>query len=540
MEENVTDLETFALDCAENEVFKARRRRRRRFNAEEGFQQSKDRLRDVESHDCVIYDCSASNSPGEPIPSGQDIMALLAISPIDGRYSAGSSKLQTFLSEFALIKYRILVEVNWVEELLTNHSIVKLYPTSVSQESMDYLKGIATKFKPGDALQVKRLEWCTNHDVKAVEMFVKDSIDSSGCDDLIAIKELVHFCCTSEDINNLSYAMMLRDALKGVIVPAMTGIVETLRRFALEYADTAMLSRTHGQAATPTTFGKEMSLFVVRLSRHLSLIEQVPFQGKFNGAVGNFNAHVAAFPDVDWNDVANGFVSRLGLTYQPYSSQIECHDFIAELCDIMARFNVTLKDLSVDMWLYISRDILKLRTVESEVGSSTMPHKVNPIDFENCEGNLGIANCLFKHFSSQLPVSRLQRDLTDSTTLRNLGVAFAHSLLAYTSCAKGLSKIQLNTVVLQKELDSNWAVLAEPIQTIMRLSGIENPYDVLKKLTRGQEITKDSIGGFLETLKNDPKSKNIDREIDRLANLEPSEYVGIAGSIARSAAKLQF
>jgi len=388
------------------------------------------------------------------------------------------------------------------------------------------LDEIATGFSPIDARRIKDIEATTNHDVKAVEYFIKERF--AGNAELEAISEFVHFACTSEDINNLSHALMLRDGMEQVLLPAMRQIILALTELATAHADVAMLSRTHGQTASPTTMGKEIANVVARLRRQQQQLENMEYLGKINGAVGNYNAHLSAYPDVDWQANAEAFVSSLGLSLNPYTTQIEPHDYMAELLDAIARFNTILIDLDRDIWGYISLGYFKQRTIAGEVGSSTMPHKVNPIDFENSEGNLGLANAIFQHLAAKLPISRWQRDLTDSTVLRNMGVGFGYSLIAYEASLKGIGKLQLNEARLAEDLDHSWEVLAEPIQTVMRRYGIEKPYEKLKELTRGQDMNQETLAQFIDTLALPKEAR------EQLLALTPASYTGNAAAQARA------
>jgi len=443
---------------------------------------------------------------------------LTAISPIDGRYGAQTSALRAIFSEFGLIKFRTQVEVEWLKLLASQKAIGEVPP--LSSDSIAQLNAIVSEMTVKDAARVKEIERTTNHDVKAIEYFLKEKI--SGNSELQAVNEFIHFACTSEDINNLAYALMLDSARNGVILPHMDQVISAIRNLAHEHAAQPMLSRTHGQPASPTTLGKEMANVVARLERQRKQLEQCEILGKINGAVGNYNAHLSAYPDVDWQDLAKQFVTSLGLQWNPYTTQIEPHDYIAELFDAIARFNTILIDFDRDVWSYISLGYFKQKTVAGEVGSSTMPHKVNPIDFENSEGNLGMANGIFTHLSQKLPLSRWQRDLTDSTVLRNLGVGLAHSLIAYKSVLKGINKLEVNAQQLNQDLDNNWEVLAEPVQTVMRRYGIEKPYEKLKELTRGQRITQETMQAFIKTLDIPDAAKQS------LLKLTPHTYIGNA------------
>ncbi len=447
---------------------------------------------------------------------------LTAVSPIDGRYAAKTKPLREIFSEYGLIQRRVEVEVRWLETLAAHPGIPEVNP--LSQAAIDYLHILVNDFSLDHAKRVKEIEATTNHDVKAVEYLVKEH--AADNDELEAAKEFVHFACTSEDINNLSHAMMLRDG-RAVLAEQMDIVVAAIDELAKEYAEVPMLSRTHGQTASPTTVGKEMANVVARLRRELKYVRNVDLLGKINGAVGNYNAHLAAYPDVDWPANARDFVESLRLTWNPRTTQIEPHDYIAELFDAIKRFNVVLIDFDRDLWGYISLGYFKQKTIEGEVGSSTMPHKVNPIDFENSEGNLGLANAIFAHMAEKLPVSRWQRDLTDSTVLRNMGVGFAYSAIAYASVLKGISKLQINEDRLADDLDNSWEVLAEPIQTIMRRYGVDEPYEKLKTLTRGQTITAEVLAEFVETLDIPQHAKQTMRD------LTPANYIGNAIEQAR-------
>ena len=446
---------------------------------------------------------------------------ITAISPIDGRYASKVSELTTCFSEYALIRARVRVEVLWLLELCAEPGIPEC--RSLSEEERDALLGIAENFTPEEAQKVKAIEAETNHDVKAVEYYIKRQFEGSSLADL---QEFIHFACTSEDINNLSHAIMLKDGL-GVLVPCQQRIIEGVKELARRYRDVSMLARTHGQTASPTTIGKELAVFADRLARQSRRIGEVEILGKLNGAVGNFNAHLSAYPNVDWPALAKRVIEGgLGLTQNLFTTQIEPHDYMAELFDALSRWNTILIDFNRDIWTYISMAYFGQRTVKGEIGSSTMPHKVNPIDFENSEGNCGLANAIFSHLSAKLPISRLQRDLTDSTVLRNMGVGFGYSLIAYASTLKGMSKLKLNEQVLARDLDQAWEVLAEPIQTVMRKAGIEKPYEKLKELTRGQAITQAIIRDFVEKLELPEEDKQ------RLLAMTPASYVGMAPDIA--------
>jgi len=446
-----------------------------------------------------------------------------ALSPLDGRYASKLDPLRTVFSEYGLIARRLEVEVRWLQKLAETSEIPEVKP--LSPASNTHLESVLTSFSSESAAAVKTIERTTNHDVKAIEYFLKDAISSDVA--LAEASEFVHFACTSEDINNLSHALMLRDGIP-VLTAEMRAIIDGIDALATAHAALPMLSRTHGQTASPTTLGKEMANVSVRLRRQLKAVETVKPLGKFNGAVGNFNAHLSAYPDVDWATVSREFVESLGLEWNPMTTQIEPHDYMAELFQAISRFNTILLDFDRDIWSYISLGYFKQKTIAGEIGSSTMPHKVNPIDFENSEGNLGLANAVLGHLSEKLPVSRWQRDLTDSTVLRNMGVGFGYSLLAYTSTLKGISKLQVNPERLAEDLDSAWEVLAEPIQTVMRRYGIPEPYEKLKALTRGQAITQETLQTFVSTLELPDDVKQ------ELMQLTPSGYVGLAESLTQS------
>ncbi len=448
--------------------------------------------------------------------------ALLALSPLDGRYASKVDALRPIFSEFGLIHARVRVEIEWLVALAAEPGIGELDAFGPSQ--VDALQALWRGFSPADAARVKEIERTTNHDVKAVEYFIKERLQSNP--ELAQALEFVHFACTSEDINNLSYALMLREARDRVLLPAIDGVAASLRALAHAQAAQPMLSRTHGQTASPTTLGKEVANVVARLERQRRQIAAVELTGKINGAVGNYNAHAISYPDVDWPAFAQRFVEGLGLPFNPWTTQIEPHDNVAELGDAVRRANTVLIDLSRDVWGYISLGYFKQKLKEGEIGSSTMPHKVNPIDFENAEGNFGIGNALFEHFSAKLPISRWQRDLTDSTVLRALGTAFGHTQVALDSLAKGLGKLEVNPQRLDADLDGAWEVLAEAVQTVMRRHGLPNPYEQLKALTRGQGITADSMRGFIQSL-DLPEA-----ERQRLLALTPASYTGLAAELA--------
>ena len=441
---------------------------------------------------------------------------ITSISPIDGRYASKTDSLVNCFSEYALIRNRVIVEIYWLKTLAKEVGIKQCRPLSGGEEAL--LDSIITGFDISEAEKIKQIEKTTNHDVKAVEYYLKDQISGTSIEEL---SEFIHFACTSEDINNLAHAMMLKDGLSEIL-PIQKDITDKLQEFYKEWKDVPMLARTHGQTASPTTVGKEMIVFADRLQRQNHQISSIKLLGKMNGAVGNFNAHLAAYPDVDWLNLSKDIIeNQLGLTQNLYTTQIEPHDYMAELFDAISRFNTILIDLNRDIWTYISMAYFGQKTIKGEVGSSTMPHKVNPIDFENSEGNLGLANAIFNHLSAKVPISRLQRDLTDSTVLRNMGVGFGYSLIAYLSTLKGFGKLKLNNYILEKDLDNAWEVLAEPIQTIMRKHGIEKPYEKLKELTRGNEgINQQIINDFVNTLNLPEEDKKV------LLNLKPSNYIG--------------
>ena len=447
---------------------------------------------------------------------------LTSISPIDGRYSDKTSPLKAIFSEFGLIKYRLLVEVRWLEAMSINPHISEV--PKFSPQSNAALLAIADNFSLEDAKSIKEIERTTNHDVKAVEYFLKEKV--SSIPELQKVSEFIHFACTSEDINNLSHALMLENG-RLVLLEEMNATLSLITKLAKDNAEVAMLSRTHGQTASPTTLGKEMANFSYRLSRQIDQLSAVQIMGKFNGAVGNFNAHVSAYPEIDWQNVSKDFIEKLGINFAPYSSQIESHDYIAEYFHALNRFNTILIDFCRDIWGYISLGYFTQKTIEGEIGSSTMPHKVNPIDFENAEGNLGLAIAVGDHFATKLPISRWQRDLTDSTVLRNLGVSCAHSLISYASICKGIGKLEINESKITEDLDKAWEVLAEPIQTVMRRYGVENPYEKLKDLTRGKQIDSKIIDDFINTLEIPAEAK------EELRKLTPMNYIGNAINLAR-------
>ena len=448
---------------------------------------------------------------------------LSALSPLDGRYASKTDALRPILSEAGFMHHRVKVEIAWLLAL-SEAGLDELKPFST--ESKVRLQKLAAEFTEQDAARIKAIEATTNHDVKAVEYWLKEKVQ--GDPELVAASEFIHFACTSEDINNTSHGMMLHTARDTVLLPALDKLIERLSEIAHQHADMPMMSRTHGQPASPTTMGKEIANVVARLRRAQQAIATVEILGKMNGAVGNYNAHLSAYPKVDWQAFAREVVEqRLGLTFNPYTIQIEPHDYIAELFDAIARANTILIDLSRDVWGYISLGFFKQKTKAGEIGSSTMPHKVNPIDFENAEGNLGMANAVLRHMAEKLPISRWQRDLTDSTVLRNIGVGFGYTLLAYDSCLRGLNKLEANPARMAEDLDQNWEVLAEPVQTVMRRYGIENPYEQLKELTRGKGISQAALREFIQGLAIPQDAK------DRLLAMTPATYVGLAAQLAK-------
>ena len=446
------------------------------------------------------------------------LSALTAVSPIDGRYADKTAELRSIFSEFGLLKYRVQVEVRWLQKLASTTAIEQV--PAFSAEANAILDNIVATFDESHAGRIKEIERTTNHDVKAVEYFLKEQVAQN--EELNAVNEFIHFSCTSEDINNMSHALMLKEARDSVILPYADKLVDELKRLAKEYQSIPMMARTHGQPASPTTMGKEMANVAYRLERQRKQIAEVAVLGKVNGAVGNYNAHLSAYPSLDWAQFAQEFVTSLGVTLNPFTTQIEPHDYIAELFDAVARFNTILIDFNRDVWGYIALGHFKQKTIAGEIGSSTMPHKVNPIDFENSEGNLGLANALFGHLASKLPVSRWQRDLTDSTVLRNLGVGVGYAIIAYQATLKGISKLQVNEQSLLNELDNNWELLAEPIQTVMRRYGIEKPYEKLKELTRGKKVNQQIMAEFIDGLELPDEAKV------QLKQLTPSNYIGQA------------
>lgn len=448
-----------------------------------------------------------------------ELSALTAVSPVDGRYGSKTISLRSIFSEYGLLKYRTVVEVRWLQKLAATQSIAEV--ATLSAEANQFLDNIAANFNEEDAMRIKEIERTTNHDVKAVEYFLKEKV--AELPELHAINEFIHFACTSEDINNTSHALMLKEARDTVILPEIRNVIDAIKALANEYRDVPLLSRTHGQPASPSTMGKEMANVAYRMERQYKQIENVEILAKINGAVGNYNAHLSAYPDVDWHAFSEEFITEsLGVNWNPYTTQIEPHDYIAELFDAIARFNTILLDFDRDVWGYIALGHFKQKTIAGEIGSSTMPHKVNPIDFENSEGNLGLANAIFSHLAQKLPVSRWQRDLTDSTVLRNLGVGCGYAIIAYTSTLKGISKLEINRAALEAELDKNWEVLAEPVQTVMRRYGIEKPYEKLKELTRGKRINGEGMRAFIDGLEI-PADEKV-----RLKEMTPANYIGQA------------
>jgi adenylosuccinate lyase len=447
-----------------------------------------------------------------------ELNELTAISPVDGRYGSKTAAFRDLFSEYGLIKHRVLVEVRWFQALAENAMIGEV--PKLDNDALTILNDIVDNFSLSDADRIKTIERTTNHDVKAVEYFLKEKIQGNAI--LESSSEFLHFACTSEDINNLSHGLMLKAGRDDILLPAMDEIIFNLSKQAQEFASQAMLSRTHGQTASPTTVGKELANVVYRLRIQRDHVANTQIVGKANGAVGNYNAHYSAYPEINWPEFSQNFIESIGLKINPFTIQIEPHDYMAEMFDAIARFNTILIDLSRDIWAYISNAYFKQKTVAGEIGSSTMPHKVNPIDFENAEGNLGVANALLNHLSSKLPISRWQRDLTDSTVLRNLGVGFSHSLIAYQSMMKGLNKLEVNAAVIDADLDTSWEVLAEPIQTVMRRYGIDNPYEKLKELTRGKAITQQAFQEFILTLEIPEDARK------NLLNLTPKNYIGNA------------
>ncbi len=447
-----------------------------------------------------------------------ELSALTAVSPVDGRYGSKTIALRSIFSEYGLLKYRTVVEVRWLQKLAATPAIAEV--PAFSAEANQYLDKIAAEFSEEDALRIKEIERTTNHDVKAVEYFLKEKVADVA--ELHAVNEFIHFACTSEDINNLSHALMLKEARETVMLPEIRNVIDAIKNLAQEYRTIPLLSRTHGQPASPSTMGKEMANVAYRMERQYKQIENVEILGKINGAVGNYNAHLSAYPEIDWHQYSEEFVSSLGIDWNPYTTQIEPHDYIAEMFDALARFNTILIDFDRDVWGYIALGHFKQKTIAGEIGSSTMPHKVNPIDFENSEGNLGLANAMFGHLATKLPISRWQRDLTDSTVLRNLGVGCGYAIIAYTSTLKGISKLEVNQTALEAELDKNWEVLAEPVQTIMRRYGIEKPYEKLKELTRGKRVDGEGMRQFIDGL------DVPEHEKARMKEMTPANYIGEA------------
>lgn len=450
-----------------------------------------------------------------------ELTALTALSPIDGRYHDKAAALRPIFSEFGLLKFRVTVEVRWLQKL-ASHAQINEVP-AFSEKANDYLNQIVANFSIEDANRIKTIERTTNHDVKAVEYFLKEKC--AELPELQAVNEFIHFACTSEDINNTSHALMLKTAREDVLLPEWKKVIEAVVDLAKRYQHIPLLSRTHGQPASPTTIGKEMANVAYRLQRQYKQLENIEILAKINGAVGNYNAHLSAYPDIDWHTFSQEFVESLGVTWNPYTTQIEPHDYIAEFFDCIARFNTIMIDFDRDMWGYIALNHFKQRTIAGEIGSSTMPHKVNPIDFENSEGNLGLANAVMAHLGQKLPISRWQRDLTDSTVLRNLGVGLGYALIAYASTLKGISKLEVNELHLRDELNQNWEVLAEPIQTVMRRYGIEKPYEKLKELTRGKRVDEVAMRDFIETLDIPENEKT------RLKAMTPASYIGYAAEL---------
>jgi adenylosuccinate lyase len=452
-----------------------------------------------------------------------ELTSLTAVSPVDGRYGRKTQSLRAIFSEYGLIYHRVLVEVRWLQALSSLSDIAEV--PAFSNSANQLLNDIVSQFNEQDAQRIKDIEKTTNHDVKAVEYFLKEKI--TGNDELMAVTEFIHFACTSEDINNLSHALMLKAGRELLLekYQEVTGLIENM---AIDQAEVSILCRTHGQPASPSTLGKEMANVAYRLQRQMKQISEVLVLGKINGAVGNYNAHFSAYPEVDWQNFAQSFVESLGITFNPYTIQIEPHDYVAELFDASVRINTVLIDFSRDIWSYISIGYFKQKTIAGEVGSSTMPHKVNPIDFENAEGNLGIANAIMTHLAQKLPISRWQRDLTDSTVLRNLGVGFGHVIIALDSLMRGISKLEVNETIIAKDLDQNWEVLAEPIQTVMRRYGIEKPYEKLKELTRGQRVNQQIMQEFVAKLDIPDRAKEL------LMQMTPASYIGNAIQQARN------
>ena len=451
------------------------------------------------------------------------LSALTAISPVDGRYQDKTDALRPIFSEYGLFRYRVLVEIEWLKKLSKNSSIKEI--ESFSAESISLLDNIKNKFSIEDAKKIKEIEKTTNHDMKAVEYFIREKIQSDP--KLKNISQFIHFACTSEDINNLSYALMLKEARENILIPKLQKIINVLKKMSADYASVAMLSRTHGQTASPTTLGKEMAVYINRLLRQIKQFRNIELLGKLNGAVGNFNAHYAAYPDLDWMVLSREFVEELGLTWSQHTTQIESHDYMAEYFHALIRSNTILVDLCRDLWGYISLGYFVLKPIKGEVGSSTMPHKVNPIDFENAEGNFCYANSILEHLATKLPTSRWQRDLTDSTVLRNAGLVIAHSIIAHDSCLTGLSKIEIDNKIINQDLENSWEVLTEAVQTVMRCHNINNAYEKLKEISRGQKINKELLHNFIEKLDIPDNAKS------KLKELTPSNYLGNAEKQAK-------
>ncbi|KAB7895976.1 adenylosuccinate lyase [Rouxiella sp. S1S-2] len=450
-----------------------------------------------------------------------ELSSLTAVSPVDGRYGDKVSALRTIFSEFGLLKFRVQVEVRWLQKLATCAEIKEV--PAFDADANAFLDQLVANFDEKDAQRIKDIEKTTNHDVKAVEYFLKEKVANIHA--LHAVSEFIHFACTSEDINNLSHALMLQTARQDVVLPYWLKIIDSIKALAHQYRDIPLLSRTHGQPATPSTVGKEFANVAYRMDRQVKQLQQIEILGKINGAVGNYNAHIVAYPEVNWHQFSEEFVTSLGINWNPYTTQIEPHDYIAELFDCVARFNTILIDFDRDIWGYIALNHFKQKTIAGEIGSSTMPHKVNPIDFENSEGNLGLSNAVLGHLASKLPVSRWQRDLTDSTVLRNLGVGLGYALIAYQATQKGISKLEVNEANLVGELDRNWEVLAEPIQTVMRRYGIEKPYEKLKELTRGKRVDAEGMKVFIDSLEL-PEEEKV-----RLKAMTPANYIGRAATM---------
>jgi adenylosuccinate lyase len=453
-----------------------------------------------------------------------ELNALTAISPVDGRYGSRTVELRDIFSEFGLIKYRVTVEVRWLQQMAGIAGIAEV--PALSAEANQLLNSIVDNFSLADAQRVKDIERTTNHDVKAVEYLLKEKV--ADLPELAAVSEFIHFACTSEDINNLSHGLMLKTARDEVLLPLCDQLLNALKELAVRYKTMPMMARTHGQPASPTTLGKEMANVYIRLLRQREQIAAVQMLGKFNGAVGNYNAHLSAYPDLNWHQISEQFVTSLGLEWNPFTTQIEPHDYIAELFDAVARFNTILIDFDRDVWGYIALGHFKQKTIAGEIGSSTMPHKVNPIDFENSEGNLGLANAIFQHLASKLPISRWQRDLTDSTVLRNLGIGFGYTVIAYHATLKGISKLEVSETNLLSELDQNWELLAEPVQTVMRRYGVEKPYEKLKELTRGKRITPADLHAFIDKLEVPDHAKV------QMKQFTPDNYIGAAIALVDS------